>query len=146
MRIFKRSEQVYKATLAGDSDKVAELIESIHQEILPNLKYNNEESLYNVISYAYVSTDGIYTQIREMPAGKGYADLVLYPEDVESSRPAIIIELKYNQSAEGAIAQIKSNQYVKALKNFKGDVILAGINYDKQTRKHECLIERISKA
>ena len=55
-----------------------------------------------------------------------------------------MIELKWNKSAEGAIAQIKRNHYVDALKEYQGDLLLAGINYDKATKKHTCSIEKVS--
>ena len=52
--------------------------------------------------------------------------------------------LKYNKSAEGAITQIKEKGYTDVLKNIVGDIVLVGINYNKQTKHHSCVIERIS--
>jgi hypothetical protein len=63
-----------------------------------------------------------------------------------SKQPAVVLELKYDHSAETAIAQIHTNHYGDALKDFVGEVVLVDINYDKKTRRHECKIERISKA
>ena len=59
--------------------------------------------------------------------------------------PAMIIELKWDKSAEGAISQIKDKGYVEALKEYKGDLLLVGINYDKKTRVHQCRIEKYVK-
>ena len=56
--------------------------------------------------------------------------------------PAMIIELKWDKSAEGAIGQIKDKGYVDALKEYKGNLLLVGINYDKKTRVHQCKIEK----
>ena len=56
--------------------------------------------------------------------------------------PAMIVELKSDKSAEGAIAQIKEKGYVDALKEYKGNLLMVGINYDKKTRVHQCKIER----
>ena len=60
-------------------------------------------------------------------------------------KPAIVIELKYNQSAVGAIKQIKEKQYFEALKGYVGEIVLVGIDYDKRSKQHECLIERLTK-
>ena len=53
-----------------------------------------------------------------------------------------VLELKYNHSAETAISQIHNNHYGEVLKDYVGDVVLVGINYDKDTKRHDCLIER----
>ena len=37
--------------------------------------------------------------------------------------------------------QIKEKNYCKALEEFSGKVLLVGINYDKATKIHECVIE-----
>lgn len=76
-----------------------------------------------------------------MATGLGFADLVLIPRKGVSS-PAIVIELKYNKTAETAISQIKEKRYLDSLKDYEGNILLVGINYDKQTKKHDCLIER----
>ena len=59
-------------------------------------------------------------------------------------KPAIVIELKYNKSADGAIMQIKEKRYAKSLRDYVGEIVLVGINYDKRTKQHSCVIERIS--
>ena len=53
------------------------------------------------------------------------------------------MELKWDKTAEGAIAQIKEKQYVNALKEYRGNLLLAGINYDRETKKHYCIIEKL---
>lgn len=58
-------------------------------------------------------------------------------------KPALLLELKWNQSAEGAIKQIKEKNYIAALKNYTGDILLVGINYDNTIKQHQCIIERI---
>ena len=79
-----------------------------------------------------------------MPAGKGFADIVLIPRRHVDS-PAIVLELKYNQDAETAIRQILEKNYVGVLTDYVGDVLLVGINYDKKSKKHSCKIERYQK-
>ena len=57
----------------------------------------------------------------------------------------MIVELKYNKSAEGAIEQIKKKQYADSLKDYSGEILLVGINYDKADKRHTCKIEKITK-
>lgn len=97
-----------------------------------------------MISLAYYSARKTYTIDCELPAGKGYADLVFRPRE-NNSNPALVVKLKYDKSAEGAIAQIKKNQYADCLKDYSGDVLLVGINYDKEQKDHTCKIEKITK-
>ena len=81
---------------------------------------------------------------REMPAGKGFADIVLLPRP-HCALPAVVLELKYNQSADTAIAQIHQKRYAVSLQDYVGEVVLVGIDYDKKTKQHKCKIERIDK-
>ena len=120
---------------------MAEMIDEVHSENTSILTYNNENSLSCVISLAYYNAMKEYTRIRELPAGKGFADIVYLPKKY-SSKPAMIIELKYDKSAEGAIKQIKEKKYAGSLKEYQGDLLLVGINYDKDSKKHCCLIEK----
>ena len=108
------------------------------------LQYNNENSLACVISLAYYSAKKDYIINREFPTGNGFADLVFIPrKNIE--KPAIIVELKWNVTAEGAIKQIKEKKYISSLKEYSGKLIIAGINYNKKDKKHECILETIYK-
>ena len=78
---------------------------------------------------------------RELPSGKGFADIVLIPRK-HVDTPAIVLELKYNQDTDTAISQIKRKQYPAKIAEYTGDILLVGINYDKQTKSHSCRIER----
>ena len=86
-----------------------------------------------------------YTIIRELPSGKGFADICLIPRKMHPDKPAVVIELKWNREAKGAIAQIKDRNYVDALKDYKGNLLLAGISYDRKTKMHTCVIEKVQK-
>lgn len=108
------------------------------------LSYNDENSLSCVITLAYYSARKDYILVREFPAGKGFADIVFLPR-IFSNKPALIVELKWNKSAAGAIHQIKERKYIKALESYSGDVLLVAVNYDKTAKKHECIIEKIEK-
>ena len=144
MRSVRASDELLKATLACDGEKVAELIEQSHQDNTSILKYNDENSLSCVLSLAYYSARKSYIIERELPAGKGFADLVFKPRS-NNSNPAMIVELKYDGSAESAIEQIKEKRYIDCLKNYSGEVLLVGINYDKESKRHSCKIEMAKK-
>lgn len=141
---LKLSDELLKATLNCNEEQVAELIDRTHSENTSILKYNDENSLSCVISLAYYSARKTYTIERELPAGKGFADLVFSPRK-NNSNPAIIVELKYDKSAEGALEQIKEKQYADCLKDYSGEILLVGINYDKDDKRHTCKIEKITK-
>ena len=135
------SEKLLKATWAMEEDKVAKMIHDVHTSNSSSLVYNNEVSLSSIIMLAYYSAAKDYTVIRELPTGEGFADMVFIPKR-STNVPAMIIELKWDKSVEGAIGQIKDKGYVDALKEYKGNLLLVGINYDKKTRVHQCKIEK----
>jgi len=141
-KIVNGSEQLLEDTLAGNADAVAAAIDYAHDESTSILQYNNENSLACVLSIAYLFAWKDYTMIRELPTGKGFADIVLLPNR-NVDKPAVVLELKYNHSADTAIAQIKEKRYAGMLRDHVGSVLLVGINYDKKTKHHECIIERL---
>ena len=138
------SKNLLKATLAGDSDYVAQAIDKAHDENTSILSYNNENSLACVLTIAYLYAQNDYIVHRELATGKGYADLVLIPRK-NVDKPAIVIELKYKKGAETAIAQIKRNKYIGKVEQYTGEILLVGINYDKNEKQHSCIIESVSK-
>lgn len=143
MEAVAASDELLRATLQMDHEAVAKGIEEVHMENISLLSYNNENSLSCVISLAYYSARNYYCLKREMPAGKGFADIVFYPrKEYAADKPALIVELKWDLSAESAIGQIKQKGYVQALEGYEGDVLLVGINYNKSDKAHECMIER----
>ena len=143
-RALQQSERLLTATLRGDSETVARLVEAAHDSEASILKYNDENTLSCVISIAYYYAHGDYIFHRELSTGKGYADLVLMPrKNVE--KPAIVIELKNNETASRAIAQIKERRYTDKVAEYTGDILLVGISYDRDTKEHICKIERWNK-
>ncbi len=141
VKAIKSSDELLKTTLNCDEEKVAELIDMAHGDNTSILRYNDENSLSCVISIAYYSARKTHTIERELPAGKGYADLVFRPRK-NNSNPAMIVELKCDKSAEDALEQIKKKQYTDCLKDYSGEVLLVGINYDKENKNHNCRIEK----
>ena len=146
IRRIMESDQLIYDTVHGNADAVAAQIEKIHAEETAVLFYNDEQALRSVIKLAYFSYKDYYMKFEELPAGDGYADIVYLPKK-DSPLPALVIEMKWNKSAKGAIAQIKEKRYPDAVKDYGGDILLVGINYDKDAtagrRKHACVIEKL---
>lgn len=136
------SEKLLRATLKQDAEKVADAVGRVHMENISVIRYNDENSLNCVITLAYYSAMRDYILIRELPAGEGFADIVFWPRQNTDS-PALLVELKYDHSAESAIDQIKSRKYAGKLLEYSGNVLLVGISYDKKTKQHQCKIERV---
>jgi len=141
-KMYKMCNEILNATLRKDSDKVAALLELSHETYTSILEYNNENSLSCAITMAYFTAPAYYNVIRELPTGKGFADIVLIPRADSKNKPAMIIELKYDKDADTAIKQIKEKRYAGNLKGYSDEILLVGVNYDKETKKHECIIER----
>jgi hypothetical protein len=142
VKAIQSSEELLQATWNQDTMTVAEGLEQAHFET-SILKYNDENSLACVISLAYYSARTYYTQVRELPTGKGFADLVFLPRKNHLDKPALVVELKWDKDAKGAIAQIKEKNYGKALEDYQGNLLLVGVNYDVKSKKHECEIEMV---
>ena len=94
-----------------------------------------------MLTIAYIWAKNEYVIHREYATGKGYADLVMIPRR-NVAKPALVIELKFNHSADTAIDQIKQKNYPSKIAEYTGDILLVGINYDKETKQHTCHIER----
>ncbi|MGN0354544.1 MAG: AAA family ATPase [Muricoprocola sp.] len=139
----RESKDLLDATLNKDCKAVTEGIEKIHSQFIPAVKYNDENSLSSVLTIAYLAAMQYYfIPIREMPTGKGFSDYVFLPKpEYAEDVPALLVELKWNKSAETALQQIKDKNYVQAVANYTGNILLVGINYDKESKQHECVIE-----
>ena len=88
-----------------------------------------------------------FKPIRELPTGRGFADFVYLPKpEYKADYPALIVELKWNQSAQTAMQQMKEKKYPVSVQNYTGDILLVGINYDRDSKKHQCLIEKYEKS
>ena len=141
IQALEKSDRLLEATWQQDADTVATLLDEAHSENTSILTYNDENSLSCVIALAYYNARKEYEQIREFPTGKGFADIVYLPKKY-SEKPALVVELKYDKTAEGAIAQIKEKRYPEKLKEYHGNLLLVGINYEKESKKHTCVIEK----
>ena len=146
MQILKASEKLLEDTLNGDEESVALGLDRAHTEAASILTYNDENSLGCAIGLAYYSARKDYILVRELPAGKGFADIVFLPLP-HTDKPAMVVELKYGKSVHSALQQIKNRQYTQALEGFSGEIMLVAVNYDKENpdKPHRCVIEKIKK-
>lgn len=161
-KAISRCDELLMATIDGNAEKVAEIIELAHDTYTSVLKYNDENSLSCVLTMAYFTAPAYYNIVREMPAGcktsggrlsctdrseteTGFADFVFIPRANAGWRPAMVVELKYNKSADTAIKQIKEKRYQGALAGYSDKILLVGINYDAEgnDKKHTCEIEEM---
>ena len=140
-KALENSQDLLEATLSGNEQAVAKAIDLAHDENTSILAYNDENSLACVLSIAYIWAKNEYIIHREYATGKDYADLVMIPRR-NVSKPALVIELKFNQSTDTAIQQIKQKNYPAKIADYTGNILLVGINYDKETKQHTCQIER----
>ena len=145
MKRLEESDQLFFDTIHEKADAVAAQIEKIHMEETVPLHYNKEDSLRSVIKLAYYTYRDHYVQFEELPGGEGFADVVYFPRH-DSDWPTLVIELKWNKSARGAIDQILNKKYANVAENFGTDILLVGVNYEKDAppgkRKHTCSIVR----
>ena len=130
-----------EATINQDEEKVAEILESVHDQEIPFLNYNDENSLSCVITLCYLYARNDYDITREDRSGKGYVDYLFIPK--KKHKPAIVLELKYNKSVKEALEQIKEKNYIDKVKDYQ-EILLVGINYDGK-KHHECMIEKMTK-
>ena len=137
-RALLNSQELLEATWQKDEEAVAKYLEEAHLDTAI-LTYNNENALSYTISIAYMAARNHYTIIREMPGGKGYADMIFIPKE---DKPALIVELKWDQEVETAIDQIKEKKYYFGLEKYLDNLLLIGITYDKNSKKHICKIEK----
>ncbi len=139
-KALKNSRIALDAVWNQDEALVAKAVEEAHFES-SYLQYNDENALSYTISLAFYVARNYYTVIKELPAGKGRADIVYIPRKQHGDKPALLVELKWNRTAESAIAQIKDKCYPRALEDYKGSLLLVGLCYDEKTKEHTCRIE-----
>ena len=141
---LKNSADTLQAIWQGREKQVAEGIRQAHFET-SHIQYNDENALSYTISLALYAARNFYTFHRELSGGKGFADLVFIPRKRFMDKPALVVELKWDKDAAGAITQIREKEYCRSLEEYHGKLLLVGINYDKKTKEHSCKIEEYRK-
>ena len=141
---LEQSRQLLDATLRGDAPLVARMVQLAHIANASLIKYSDENSMSCVLAIAYYYAHGDYIFHREYQTDTGFADLVMMPRK-NVAKPAIIVELKYNDTTGTAIDQIHQRQYPEKVAEYTGDILLVAISYDKKTKEHTCQIETYGK-
>ncbi len=140
IEIVNNSKQLLESTINCDGEAVAEILNKTHSYVTNPLTYNNEGSFQSAICLAFFYANLKYTIVKELPTGKGYADVALIP--YLPNIPAIIIELKNNRTPEAALRQIKDRKYDDLFEHYRGQMLFVGVNYDSETKEHSCTIEK----
>ena len=143
-RSIRDSEGLLDALLAGDAKAVADGVERAHEDAASVLTYNDENSLACTLRLALHTATRRWRLVREAPAGKGFADLVMAPLASHPEVPGVVVELKYGATPEDALAQIRERGYARAFGEPApaAGVLLCGIAYDPKAKEHSALIER----
>lgn len=148
--LAKESEKMFKATLAGDTLTMERILEFAHNTEVPLLSYNHETELSAIVNLVYLAARDSYRVEREDKAGTGYVDFIFYPYDTTAD--CIILELKVDHTPDEAIAQIIDKKYalkfvpkLAGQKIYTGRILAVGIGYWKESKKHSCKVEEISK-
>lgn len=141
VKLIEDSDTLLAATLTMNEQYVAEALDAFHSQYTTPRFYNDEQALRGLVRYAYIGATGNFAPMEELPSGKGFVDIAFIP-NYPNGKPVIVVELKYNDSADTAISQIKANRYPQRLLPFTSNLLLVGISYDKKTKKHSCKIER----
>lgn len=144
VQTIQESEELLQLTQAGDADAVAEALDACHTRYIHAIHYNKENSLACCIQLAYYAARKDYLILQEQPAGRGFADIIFLPKK-NVTLPAMVVELKWNQSADTAISQIKNQKYPDALAGYQGEILLVGVSYQKEgpeAKQHTCRIEK----
>lgn len=149
-RLAKESEKMLKATLAWDTLTMERILEFAHNTEVPLLSYNHETELSAIVNLVYLAARDSYRVEREDKAGTGYVDFIFYPYDTTAD--CIILELKVDHTPDEAIAQIIDKKYalkfvpkLAGQRIYTGRILAVGIGYWKESKKHSCKVEEISK-
>ena len=142
-KIIEQSKELLQSTIEMNSDEVVKALDINHLHATTSRSYTNEDGLQCAIYLSYMYAINDYTILRESPTGKGIEDMVYIP--IRPENPALIIELKNNRDPDIALEQIRNKQYFTSLEHYKGNLLFVGINYDQETKKHTCKIEKFVK-
>ena len=143
-KALKSSADTLNAIWQNRPGEVAERMREAHFET-SHIQYNDENALSYTISLALYAARNFYTIHRELAGGKGFADLVFLPRKRFPEKPALVVELKWDKNAKGALEQIKRKEYCRSLEEYQGNLLLVGVTYNKKTKVHECVIEEAQK-
>ena len=141
--LFKASECILDGLTKKNTIKVCENLDKIHHSSGDVNSYGNEAALHTSLITAMTYARSYYNVLNELSTGKGRTDIVYLPKNNYSNYPTFIFELKVDKSPEEALKQIHEKEYAYNIdSDYKKNMLLVGINYNKSTNKHECIIEQ----
>lgn len=142
-KFIDNSSSIIEALYNKDIEVINEIFDDYHFDFANQFDKNLEVSLKYIIMLSFINLKNTHYTFQELSHIKGRADIVYVPKN-EGDKPLIVVELKHNLKASGALAQIKNKEYPKSVKDYHGKILLLGINYDDNF-KHETVIEEINK-
>lgn len=147
-RSISASEALLGALLAKDAEAVARGVEQAHADVASIISYNHEEDLACTLRLAFYSAMRRWKLVREAPAGKGHADMLMVPLHSSGSVPGVVVELKRGHSSDEALAQMAERNYRDAFRTTpaEGNILLCAVTYDSKTKRHSCAIRELKDA
>ena len=128
----RKASELRRAILKGNSEKIEQLVQDYLMSSLSFHDLTEEKDYHNVfLGLVYIATDN-YSIKSNRESGEGRYDIAMFPK--RNNLPGIIFELKHcsdgesiktdkakleqllTKSAEEALKQIESNEYLKELK------------------------------
>ena len=138
-RVVRDSMLLVEDVLARDEDAVAAAIGRAHDAACAPIHYNNEQALRAVVKAALVSAVDEWACVDELPSGRGYADVAYLPR-AGSGRPALLVELKWDQPVRAAAEQVLERDYPQVLRDLGVPILVVAVTYDAKTKEHTCRI------
>jgi hypothetical protein len=121
------AQLITHALYQHDMEEVKQQLQQFFNEMPYNAHVNREFDL-QIIMFSVFKLIGLEVD-PEVTTSLGRADLVVtFPKQV------YIIELKFNQSAAVALAQIQDKKYYEKYLNMGKEITLLGIGFDKPTK------------
>lgn len=136
---ISNSMSLYEETLKGNTEFINKSLDKNHKELAGPFNKNKEDVLGIIVEISYYNVQKYYMMKKEDTSALGRSDISFIPKD--GSHIPFIVELKVNSSPEEAISQIKEKEYFNSLGDYKGEVLLLGINYNSKTLKHSSKVE-----
>ena len=144
VKAIELSDRLLKAVLAGNEAEAGILISEAHNAGTAPTFYNNEQALRSVVVTAFITAVDHYHRFEEVAGGRGYVDLCFIPRKT-STKPPILVELKWDKTPDAAVGQIKAKNYLDVLRRHghTGEAVIVGVTYNVRTGEHLCRIEKV---
>ena len=138
-RVMRDSIRLVEDVLARDEGAVAAAIGRAHDAACAPIHYNGEQALRAVVKAALIAAADEWACVDELPSGRGYADVAYLPRR-GSGRPALLVELKWDDPVRAAVDQVLDRDYPQVLRDLDVPILLVAVTYDAKTKRHVCRI------